>query len=292
MTEGRFGWLVSYPKSGNTWLKMMVSSLMSDGAPVDINAMTVKTGIASFAEMDEFLGIESSELTELEIAAARPALHRALAANDTRPLQLRKVHDRFWHTPTGEAAFTPGLSRGAVYLIRDPRDIAVSYAHHRGVGIDRIIDLMGDDGTVLAALTERPKEQLPQPLGSWSSHARSWLEQSDIPVLVIRYEDMLRDPSAPLARVAAHLGIETTTAQLRAAVTATRFDVLSAQERAHGFRERLTGATAPFFREGSAGSWRDQLSMAQIRRITGDHGEVMTRFGYLHADQLALTTGR
>ncbi|MDR3514466.1 MAG: sulfotransferase domain-containing protein [Azospirillaceae bacterium] len=281
MTGGRFGWLVSYPKSGNTWLRLMLSCVLSGGAAVNINATAAKTGVASFAEMDEFLGIESSELTETEIAAAMTAFHAEFLANSDAALLLRKVHDRFWRTPAGIAAFVPDLSIGAIYLIRDPRDVAISWSHHYGVSIDAIIERMADDGVVLGHPGSRGPEQLPQPLGSWSGHVLSWIEQGEIPALVIRYEDMLREPRESLARAAAHLGIATTTGLLDSAVSATRFDHLQRQEQAAGFRERLVCATAPFFREGRAGCWRDQLSAAQIARITRDHGAVMARFGYL-----------
>jgi len=281
MPSSRFGWLVSYPKSGNTWLRVMLSSVLSRGAPIDINSTALKGDIATFAELDEFLCIEASELTRDEIAASRPALHASLAANLREDLILRKVHDRFWHTPSGEAVFVPALSRGAVYLIRDPRDVALSYAHHRGLDVDRLIDLMADASMILSDVTIRGREQLPQPLGSWSGHALSWLDQREIPVLMIRYEDMLADPLTYLGRAAAHLGLATTPAALAAAIEAASFDRLRTQEQTHGFRERQKEATSHFFREGRAGTWRDRLSPAQIDRIVTGHAAVMRRFGYL-----------
>jgi aryl sulfotransferase len=280
MAGGQFGWLVSYPKSGNTWMRMMLSSLMSGGAPVDINALDMRIGITTFAEMDEYLGVESTEMTREEIAAARPALHAVIAADHDIPLLLRKVHDRYWRTPSGEAAFVPDCSRGAIYLVRDPRDVAVSFSHHRGCGIDQMIDQMADD-LVLAAAVYRGREQLPQPLGSWSEHVRSWLDQTEIPALVIRYEDMLRAPLAALAQAVAHLGIIAAEAHLQAAVAGTQFGLLRAQEGNAGFRERLTSATAPFFRQGRAGGWREQLSATQADRIVEHHRTIMARFDYL-----------
>jgi aryl sulfotransferase len=280
MAGVQFGWLVSYPKSGNTWLRMMLASLMSGGGPIDINALDIQIGIATFAEMDEFLGIESCELTREEIAAARPALHAAIAADHEGPLILRKVHDRYWRTPSGDAAFVPSISRGAVYIVRDPRDVAVSYAHHRGSEIERMIGQMADDGVALAGAIWRGREQLPQPLGAWSAHALSWIDQSEIPTLVIRYEDLLRAPMACLAKVASHLGIDASEGNLLAAVAATRFDTLRTQEDESGFRERYITASAPFFRQGRAGGWCERLSTDQAARIVARHGAVMRLFGY------------
>lgn len=280
MTAARFGWLVSYPKSGNTWLRLMLASLMAGGAAVDINASALASGVCSHAEMDEFLGIESSELTAAEIAAAQPALLAAIAAAAGQTLLLRKVHDRFWHTAAGAPVFPPRLSRAAVYLVRDPRDVAVSYAHHRGVGVDDIIALMADRSSMLARSDDRMRRQLPQPLGRWDEHAASWLDQREIPVLALRFEDLVADPGRQLAAVADHLAIAATPAAIAAAVSATRFEVLQQQERVNGFGERQSGSTAAFFRAGRAGGWRQTLSPDQARRIETAQRAGMARFGY------------
>jgi aryl sulfotransferase len=276
----QLGWLVSYPKSGNTWLRMMLASLLTDGAPVDINRSGGMIAVCSYAEMDELLGIESSELTGAEIADARPALHAAIAAASDRPLVLRKVHDRYWRTRAGAAAFPGALSRGAFYLVRDPRDVAVSFAHHRGLGLDRIIDVMADESFELAVFDDRQGVQLPQPLGSWSGHVASWLGQTEIATRAVRFEDLLIDPVGELAAIAAHLGIAATPRTLAAAVASARFETLQTQERAQGFVERRPGSTAMFFRTGRSGGWRDRLSAAQAAAITAAQGAAMARLGY------------
>lgn len=280
MIGAQFGWLVSYPKSGSTWLRLMLASLLAGGTAVDINIDVRAAAIGTHAEMDEMLGIDSSELTGDEIATARPALHAAIAADARGGLLLRKVHDRFWCTATGAAAFPAGLSRAATYLVRDPRDVAVSYAHHRGIDIDGAIALMADGDSMLAAVADRMRRQLPQPLGAWQDHVASWLDQHEIPILALRYEDLVGDPVAGLAAVAAHLGIAAPAASVGAAVAATRFELLQRQEEAHGFAERRPGSTAAFFREGRVGGWRQVLSSDQARRIAATQGAGMARFGY------------
>lgn len=276
------GWLASYPKSGNTWLRFLLESLLDGGAPVDINDHRMRSGVARAADLEELFGIEASELTEAEVTAAIPDFHRAVAADADRPLIFRKTHDRYWRTAAGEPAFPGDVSRGAVYIVRDPRDIAVSYAHHRGRSIDDVIAFMADESFMLAEWG-RPhcRPQLPQPLGSWSGHVASWLEQTGMPVLLLRYEDMHADPLKALAAAARHLGLEPPPHAVAAAVDAARFDRLSAQEIAKGFNERPAQASAPFFRSGRPGGWRTRLTPFQADRIVADHGAVMARMGYL-----------
>ncbi|MFV3130382.1 sulfotransferase domain-containing protein [Niveispirillum sp. KHB5.9] len=277
---GTIGWIVSYPKSGNTWLRLMLLSLMRGGAAVDINRLGNDAGLASQFEIDELLVVEAGELFPQEQIAVQPALNRAIAAETGDGLKLRKVHDRYWRTPAGEAVFPASVSRGAVYMVRDPRDIAMSFAHHRGETTDHIITIMADPTVTLSAPQEKYRRQLAQPLGNWSGHVGSWLEQKDIPVLLLRYEDMVSDPVRGLRLAADHLGITHDASSLNAAVDATRFDLLQAQEQTHGFRERQEGSTAPFFRQGMAGGWRHELTAIQAARIVADHGQRMRQLGY------------
>ena len=118
-------------------------------------------------------------------------------------------------------------------------------------------------------------------LGAWGGHAASWLDQGDIPVLAIRYEDLIQDPHGQLRRIAGHLGIPAEDGAICAAVAQTRFDLLQSYEQAQGFRERLPQASARFFRSGAAGQWQAVLSAAQATRIERAHAVAMARFGYI-----------
>ncbi len=280
--NGPLCWLASYPKSGNTWVRFLLESLLTGGTAIDINHRQVRAGVVRVADLEELFGIEASELTEAEIMAAMPAFHRAVAADADRSHILRKVHDRYWLTAAGEPAFPAAVSHGAVYIARDPRDVAVSYAHHRGWPVDDIIALMDDDDAMLAEWGEpRFRMQLPQPLGSWSGHVRSWLEQPDLSVHLVRYEDLHADPAATLAAIARHLGLAPPAHVVDAAVDAASFPRLQAQEAAEGFGERPAGASAPFFRSGRPGDWRNHLTAVQVDRLQDRHGPVMQRIGYL-----------
>jgi aryl sulfotransferase len=283
----RIGWIVSYPKSGNTWLRLMLSSLMNGGQPLDINTLGNDIGVATHTELDELLVVESSELFMEEQLAVQPLLNAAIANDTGNGLVLRKVHDRFWRTLAGEAVFPASVSRAAVYMARDPRDVAVSYAHHRGCSIDEIITIMADPSATLSQSTTRQRNQLAQPLGDWSSHALSWLEQTDIPVMLLRYEDLAAAPETWLRAVAAHLGLPADDRCVSGAVAATRFDVLRAQEQEHGFKERRVGSTAPFFRQGKVGDWHRRLTPEQVARIEADHHPVMARLGYSWAPSVS-----
>lgn len=275
-----FIWLASYPKSGNTWLRVLLESLKKGGAAVDINALSMACPQAAMREpFDNALGVSSSDLTITEIDFARP-FTLALEASESPRLLYRKVHDAWRCNVEGLELFPKNLTHTAFYVVRDPRDVAVSSAHHSGVSIDRTIAYMADDTCTLSASGKSLSHNLPQILLSWSRHVESWLDQSGQSPLLLRYEDMLVNPVASARAVCERLGWAVDETLLQSAVSHTRFDRLAGQEKIAGFSERAA-TDRPFFREGKAGGWKDRLSRGQIQRVERDHGTVMTRLGYL-----------
>ncbi len=277
---GRYQWLASYPKSGNTWLRLALWSLSRDGAAIDLGDHHLLAPMASArARFDSAMDVESSLLTEAEGAALRPRFYAFEAASASSGL-LRKVHDRWMLTPEGEPLFPPAVTEATIYVVRDPRDVAASFAHHNGQSVAEIIAFMADPDAGLTVSRRRPGYQFVQRIGTWSMHVTSWLDAPGMPEpLLLRYEDISADPHAALTRAARHLGWQVEAGAVARAVAATRFDVLKATEARTGFAEKPPTATS-FFRRGVAGGWRDTLTTEQAARICDDHATVMERLGY------------
>lgn len=270
-------WLASYPKSGNTWLRAVVATLVT-GRPADINALGFLGPIASDRfRFDDALGLDSAELSLAQQTDLRPRAYEIWAAEAARPLYC-KAHDACHPTAAGERLFPAAATQGAVYVVRDPRAVAVSLAHHTGRPLEEEVARLADPAAAIAASGDRMNRQLHQHLGSWSGHVQSWLA-APFPVHLLRYEDMHADPQTAFAGVAAFLGLPCGPEAVAAAVAATRFDVLRAQELAAGFAER-PAASAAFFREGRTDGWRAALNPAQANRIVAAHGATMRRLGY------------
>mgnify|MGYP000904643249 CR=1 FL=1 len=273
-------WLASYPKSGNTWLRVLLEAYKrDDGQPVDINAIEDGHIASSRSFFDTALGVESSDLTADELERFRPAVfrHAAEAAAETL---LLKTHDAYTLTDAGEPWVPADVTRGALYIVRNPLDVAVSFAHHMQKPIGAAIERMAQPEATLASKTSCLDIQVRQKLLTWSEHVISWIEQTDVPVHLMRYEEMLADPLEAFGAAVRFIGWEHDAARLERAVRLSTFEALQAQEREHDFKERLPGMTM-FFRKGKAGSWREELDAGQVERIIRDHGTVMRRLGYL-----------
>ena len=276
---GSIVWLASYPKSGNTWLRAFLTSYLNpDPEPLSINALIGGALAYQRALFDGCVGRASSDMTPDEILDARPRFHRRLARDLPRPTFV-KVHDACIRTPRGAALFPRAATAGAVYLVRNPLDVAVALANHQGTSVDAAIADMNRAAT-LAPQTGGLSRQLPQPMLTWSAHVTSWRECAAFPVHVVRYEDLLADPAAEFGGIARFCGLEWDRARLARAVDETAFHRLRDQERHCGFDEKPLAA-ASFFRAGTAGGWRTALGAGQVRRLVETHEPVMDRFGYL-----------
>jgi hypothetical protein len=283
-------WLASYPKSGNTWLRMLLNALaLGPEGALDINELPARGGIASAREPFERLTLLDSDLlTADEADSLRPRVYEALAEgsedeDDSGPLPVRfvKAHDAYVSTPKGEPLLAGARgAAGALLIVRDPRAVAPSLAHHMGVSIDEAISAMADPGFCFGDGRARRSSQFRQKLLGWSGHAASWLDQRDLPLRVLRYEALAADAGAALAGALEFAGLTASAEEIARAVRAAQFSELQRQERESGFREAPSGLARGFFRRGRADSWREELSAEQITRVERGHAAMMRRLGY------------
>lgn len=278
---GDLVWLASYPKSGNTWFRLLLANLLSEGdAPVGINAISLPGGSAvNHVDIGSQTLIDTDLLTAGEADSLRPRMIDALLAQANERRYV-KLHDAFRTGPDGEPLLGLERASGAFYLVRDPRDLVVSLAHHSGYSIDEAIQQLNARRGAMANGRKRRYHQVPQFLGDWGRHVRSWTRQSWVPVHVIRYEDLLADTIATFSQAVRFIGIDAEEERIERAVRFSAFGELQRQERADPFLERWEKASAPFFRSGRAGAWPEVLSAEQCAAIEKAHGAVMRRFGY------------
>jgi hypothetical protein len=274
-------WIASYPKSGNTWARAFLHNLVKvrsgESDEQDINQMArFSTWELDKKRYAHHLGFEPDNSSHRsEIAATRHAVHREIA--DAVPgLVFIKTHNSLV-MDRGHSTINFAATAGAIYVVRNPLDVAISYAHHSGGSVDDAVTRMA----MTDAETNGNDRAVYEVHGSWSQHVWSWTRNPHRALHVMRYEDMLADPNKAFGALARHLLLNATPRQLKKAVERSSFARLQAQEREKGFRERPPTADQNFFREGRAGQWKEVLTPAQIDRIVRDHGEEMQRFGYL-----------
>ncbi len=268
-------WLASYPKSGNTWMRTFLHNLfMNRKEPVDINELNKFCLGEDKAEYyNHFDPRPLSTLTEEEISALRPKVHELLtqAFPDNVFVKTHSILGK-----SKEVDFiTMELTAGAIYMLRNPLDVAISFAHHFGLTIDQSIENIGNESNATPT-TDLNALQL---WSSWSTNVKSWTRKPVSGLHVVRYEDLKSQPFRAFGAVAKFLGLNPPRERLRRAIANSSFKTLKAQEDERGFLERSEHTR--FFRKGGAGQWREVLSDDQIKRIVSDHREQMERFDYV-----------
>jgi hypothetical protein len=152
----------------------------------------------------------------------------------------------------GIPQINPHVTRGAAYIIRNPLDVVCSFASYYALTVDAAIERMGSRDSYLNSAGNLVAEFIT----SWSIHAQSWIETSEIDPFVLRYEDMVQEPVRALTAFARH-----------ASMNASRKHIELAVERMH-------------FDANEIGQWRQKLSPAQVDAVVATHGDWMAKFGY------------
>lgn len=282
MEQAKIYWLVSYPKSGNTWCRVFLTNYLQNArTPVSINALHDIPIASQRSWVDREFGIDSAELTAEEAADFRREAFKTLQRR-CEDIQVIKAHESYPSQPRQDF-FLDEITAGVVYVVRNPLDVVSSLANHMNISTQAALAHMADDGFCFSSGTERWISQFPQRLLSWSGHVRSWLERYGGRLLLVRYEDLQQDPQGAFGGIVRFMGLDPDEERLDRAIRFSSFSRLQAQEQREGFREKAPKAKS-FFRAGQAGGWRGELTSGQIRRIRHQHGDVMRRLNYLHQD--------
>jgi len=235
--------LTSYPRSGNTWTRFLVGNLVHPSEPVT------------------FLNVERL-VPDMYKHSDRKL--RALA----RP-RILKSHE----------CFDPRYKR-IIYLVRDPRDVAVSNYHWE------MKQRSMKESYPIEAFVERWMEPVYWArLGCWGDHVTSWLctRQGREEFLLLRYEDMLADAEKEIAKVARVLGIDAQKERLARAVELSSADRMRRLEKDQGDRwvqTKNTRQDKKFVRSAAAGDWRTILPSESVQKIESAWGDVMKNLGY------------
>ena len=238
--------IVSYPRSGNTWLRFLVGNLVRQDEPV------------TFANLE-------SQIPEIYMFPDR--ILRGLP----RP-RILKSHE----------CFDPRYKK-IIYVVRDPRDVAVSYYHY-AIKRKKIADSYPLEKFVPRFLNAEFDVDWKWS-ASWSDHVMSWtcLRRNHDGFLLLRYEDLLREPEHVVSRIAAFLQLDATPERVARAIQLSSAEVMGSLEKSQGQAWKLTKDTRqdkPFIRAAKSGQWHTELPASSVAQIESAWGALMTDMGY------------
>ncbi len=276
----RIVWVASYPKSGNTWVRLFIAALRHrincGEQPFDSNMISSQVDFHqdNARRLYEPLFKNGwSNATKADMARARPTVHDWIAKN-AKSAPIVKTHNAnisVDRVPT----ITAEATRCAIYIVRHPYDVAVSVKDHFGArDFDHAIEQMIFPNYVQS----RDERFIDAPIGSWSQNVRSWTEKESPKIHVFRYEDLIRESQASFTRIASILGVSDQH-KIAQAIADVDISVLKETEEKSGFVEKSSRANR-FFARGRSGAGAELLSAEQKRAIAGGLSQAAALHGY------------
>ena len=273
----KFSWLASYPKSGNTWIRLLLSAYHMAGR-LRINDLvgSVSDTRLSFYQAVCPVPVESLGMDQRLLLRPAALLYLSEAWRQYKPL-ITKTHMARVEC-NGIELFPPCITEKALYVVRDPRDVALSYARHFGLTVERAVESMLLDTNVIAPV--KNGRQITQYIGSWGLHVKSWANCAKFPVAVVRYEDLHVDTYGTFVKILKWYDLEIDEFRVRLAVDAASFHEVQKQEELHGFNE-VGENQDQFFNSGQVGAWRGELNSNFAMQLEDAFDELMLEFDYL-----------
>jgi len=274
-------WLASYPRSGNTFTRILLANYFKSGAEAyDIN------------KLHEFIPADTSSYLWEDFTEGRPgslALEWTWSARPhfidyyrklPKPQKLAGMKTHTANvTSLGSRGFTLRKSDRVIYIVRHPLDVLLSYADFNGKDADSAIEILCTSGISIHQKYVGGLEVR----GSWTEHVSSWLNTADCPVLLVRYEELRTNTADALKSILAFLGAPIIAERIDQAVEASHFDRVRAQEAVHSFNEAPeTLKSGRFFRKGQSLQWLRELTPDQAYRLADACDPIMSKLGYAH----------
>ncbi len=278
-------WLASYPKSGNTLLRSILGTyFFSDDGNFDFKYIYQ---IGQFPQLDYFkkAGVD---ITNNEEIFKNYLIAQRFFNRENTSIKFFKTHSAFFDRKTDGAKFSNlDNTLGAVYVVRDPRNVATSFAHHYQLSIDEATDQLCNKDLFTKKTDSHPQTFI----SSWGLNYLSWLGLRK-KVLILKYEDLIGDnKKKSLIKVFdffKSLGMSEklfNIAKLNKVIKTTEFKKMKELEKKHGFREATiddkTGKRLTFFNMGPKNNWKEHLDKENKDRIEKVFGNEMKDLGYL-----------
>jgi hypothetical protein len=225
--------VVGYPKSGNTWMQYLIAGL----------AFGINVSLAPDSLIQELV----------------PDVHYKQFYRRYLATTFFKTHD-----------LPQPKYRKVIYVVRDGRDVIVSYFHHlKAIGTESDYSKLVTTGEGLFPCR-------------WHEHVESWLANPySAEMLMIRYEDLQRNTVEELQKICNFAGLEREQSTLGSVARETIFETMRAKERKDGWENAAWPKDKQFFRRGKIGSFQDEMPPQALEAFTKLSISTLKRLGYL-----------
>ena len=275
-------WLASYPKSGNTLLRSLLSSYFFSN-----------NGIFNFKLLDNIKQFPLNPLFQnlgIDIKDQGEVIKNYIKVQESfvkkNEVQFLKTHSYLFNIHNNHFTNLKN-SLGVIYIVRDPRTVAISYSNHKNTSIDKITDEMINGWYMGGVLnSESSSDQTVTYVSSWEKNYNSWKSFDVVnKYLLIKYEDIVLEKKeeifVKILDFVHYLDKKKFTLdknKLKNVLETTRFEKVQSLEKSHGFPEAVTN---DFFYKGPNNDWKKTLDFKNQQKIEKSFSKEMKELGYI-----------
>jgi len=279
-------WIASYPKSGNTWVRGLLSSyLYSDDGSFNFNLLKK---IQQFPDKNHF------EYFIKDFSDIKKISNYWIAAQDRINL-FNENKTTFFKTHSALCTFDNNLftnknnTQAVIYVVRDPRNVITSISNYYSMSIEESYSFIINKNKIISKAEWGDKNfGISTVLGSWALHYKSWEQIKFAPILIIKYEDLIKDTKNSLIEIINFLNkfmyIKIDNQKIVNTVESCSFDNLAKREKAEGFFEAAWSKKKEkinFFHLGKKNDWKNLLSEEIENKIRTTFHKEMKELNYI-----------
>ena len=276
-------WIASYPKSGNTWVRSLLSAYYF-----------TQGGEFNFSLLKNIKQFPSKEFFERKITSVEEASEMWIPIQkkikDSKKIFFLKTHN-VYGAYKGNNFTTPEFTLGAINIVRDPRNVITSLMNHYSINEEEALKMLFSVHRNLRDKNDINDYTNYSFISSWSNNYNSWKISKNINKILIKYEDLESKRLETFLKILKFVnklmgkGDEIDNKKLKKSISSTDFEILKKKEKDEGFEEAVysndPGIKKPFFNLGSKNDYRKLLKIDTVKLIEKKFEKEMIELGYL-----------
>ena len=280
-------WIASYPKSGNTWIRSLISSYLFS-----------KDGVFNFDLLNHIEQFSSSHLIKNDIKKthyqdriSKNWIPSQKLINKDKKIRFYKTHNAMCSI-NGNYFTDKENTLAAIYIVRDPRNLVLSLSHHYQLDFEKSFIFLSNKRKIIFPVNINDNSKDPEDfnfLSDWSTHYNSWKNIKFCPIKIIKYEDIVKDPKKNFISVLNFLSnfikIDIDERKIKNCLKTTDFNSLSKLENKQGFIESVSSTKnqkkIKFFNKGKKNDWKKLLNNKIAKKIENTFNSEMKELNYL-----------
>ena len=276
-------WIASYPKSGNTWIRALLSAYLysEDG----VFKFELLKNISQFPTRQDVQEFTNNFKSPVETSKYWIAAQKKL--NLDKKIHFLKTHSSVC-TLEGNSFTDKANTIASIYIVRDPRNVITSIANHYEFSINEAFEFLTNKRKIIFDPEYQDYGDI-QFLGDWANHYKSWKNLTIALVKIVKYEDLLNNTKKTFIDLLDFLkkftSVNVDEKKLNTVIRTTDFNTLKLKEEQFGFEESIMSKKSnkkiKFFNLGKDNNWKKLLDSETKKKITKSFRLEMKELNYI-----------